>query len=226
MPDELAWLATLQHADSFFPTGAASFSWGVEALRADNHLRSAAELEAFVAAQLEHRWGRCDRAFLVWAHRRHRDPDSVAAIDRQADAMALPREQREGSLRAGTALLGMHGRLGTPGATSYQALIGDGRARGHLAVVQGLAWAGVGIAEGPSAAAAAHGFAQGLVGAALRLGLIGHVEAQRHLTRLRPSLARLLAGPVPDLAEVAGFAPQTDIAMMRHEAQAIRLFAS
>jgi len=226
MPDEAALLATLQHADSFFPGGAAAFSWGIEALRADHHLRSAAELEAFVAAQFEHRWACCDRAFLIWAHRRHRDLAQVAAIDRQADAMALPREQREGSIRAGAALLGMHERLGTPGAGAYRVLVRGRQARGHLAVAQGLAWAGLGLDEGPSAAAAAHGFAQGLVGAALRLGMIGHVDAQRILTRLRPSLARLLAGPVLDLADIAGFAPQTDIAMMRHEAQTVRLFAS
>ena len=56
--------------------------------------------------------------------------------------------------------------------------------------------------------------------------LIGHVDAQKILTKLRPSLARWLAGPVPDLADIAAFTPQTDIAMMRHEAQTVRLFAS
>lgn len=226
MPDEAALLATLQHADSFFPAGTAAFSWGIETLRADRHLRTAAELEAFVAAQLEHRWTRCDRAFLIWAHRRHRDLAQVAAIDRQADAMALPREQREGSIRAGAALLGMHERLGTPGAGAYRAQVRDQRAPGHLAVMQGLAWAGVGLDEASAATAAAHGFAQGLVAAALRLAVIGHVDAQRILTRLRPLLARLLAGPAPDLADIAAFTPQTDIAMMRHEAQTVRLFAS
>jgi urease accessory protein len=226
MPDEAALLATLQHADSFFPAGTAAFSWGIEALRADWHLRSAAELEAFVAAQFEHRWARSDRAFLVWAHRRHHDLMQVAAIDSQADAMALPREQREGSIRAGAALLGMHERLGTPGAGAYRLLVRDQHVPGHLAVVQGLAWAGVGLDEASAAAAAAHGFAQGLVGAALRLAMIGHVDAQRILTRLRPSLARSLAGPVPDLADIAAFTPETDIAMMRHEAQTVRLFAS
>jgi urease accessory protein len=226
MPDEATWLAVLQHADSFFPAGAASFSWGVEALQADGQVRSAADLERFVAAQFEYRWARCDRAFLIWAHRGHRDLCGVAAIDRLADAMALPREQREGSTRAGAALLGMHERLGTPGAASFRALVHDGHACGHLPTVQGLAWAGVGLDEGLSAAAAAHGFAASLVGAALRLGMIGHVDAQRILTNLRPSIAGLLAGPVPELAAVGGFTPMVDIAMMRHETQTVRLFAN
>ena len=46
MPDEATMLATLQHADSFFPAGTAAFSWGIEALRADRHLRTATELPA------------------------------------------------------------------------------------------------------------------------------------------------------------------------------------
>ena len=226
MLDEATWLAALQHADSFFPAGAAAFSWGVEALRVDGQMTSPAGLEAFIAAQFDQRWAHCDRAFLIWAHRGHRDLDGVAAIDRLADAMALPREQREGSTRAGAALLGMHERLGTPGAASFRALVRDGRACGHLSIVQGLAWAGVGLGEGLSATAAAHGFAASLVGAALRLSMISHVDAQRILTNLRPLIAGLLAGPVPELAAVGGFTPMVDIAMMRHETQAVRLFAN
>ena len=226
MPDEATWLAAFQHSDSFFPAGAASFSWGIEALKADGHLASAAELERLVAAQFAHRWARCERAFLVWAHRGHHDLARVAAIDRQADAMTLPREQREGSTRAGAALLGMHERLGTAGAASFRGMVRDGKARGHLSIVQGLAWASIGLDEAVTAAASAHGFAVSLVSAALRLSMINHVDAQRILTRLRPAIADLLAEPVPELCAVGAFTPMIDIAMMRHEAQAVRLFAN
>ena len=120
----------------------------------------------------------------------------------------------------------MHERLGTPGAAAFRLLVRDGRARGHLPVVQGLAWATTGLDEALSTAAAAHGFATSLVSAALRLSLISHVDAQRILTSLRPGIAALLAAPVPDLAAVGGFTPLVDIAMMRHETQAVRLFAN
>ena len=39
--DSRALLAALQHADSFFPSGTVSFSWGLEALRADGLVRNA-----------------------------------------------------------------------------------------------------------------------------------------------------------------------------------------
>ena len=41
--------ALLQWWDSFFPTGAASFSWGLETLRADGRLRNAQDVAGFVA---------------------------------------------------------------------------------------------------------------------------------------------------------------------------------
>jgi urease accessory protein len=42
----------------------------------------------------------------------------------------------------------------------------------------------------------------------------------------RPLLVRLLARPIPDPSDVCAFTPATEIAMMRHERQATRLFAN
>src|SRR3954451_10544009 len=50
------FLAALQHADSFFPTGASAFSWGIETAVADGHVTTAADLAEFVACQLTYRW--------------------------------------------------------------------------------------------------------------------------------------------------------------------------
>ena len=59
--DSRGLLATLQHADSFFPSGAVSFSWGLEALRADGLVQSADDVALFAAGQLRHRWATADR---------------------------------------------------------------------------------------------------------------------------------------------------------------------
>ena len=75
-------------------------------------------------------------------------------------------------------------------------------------------------------AASAHTFCVGLLGAALRLGVIGHIHGQDTLTRLRPSLSALLAQPVPALEDMYTCAPAAEIAAMRHEVQSSRLFAN
>jgi len=226
MIDDAALLTALQHADSFFPGGGTAFSWGLESLYNDRQVRSAEEVGRFLAGQLSHRWATCDRAFLAAAHGAAADLDAVAALDRRLEAMTLPREMREGSARAGGALLAIHDRLGTPGAGDYRRRVRDGAAPGHLPVVQGLLLAAVGLDVRTAAIVSAHMLSVSVVGAALRLSIVTHVDAQRILTAARPLLAEILGVPAPDVADAGTYAPATDAAVMRHEVQETRLFAN
>lgn len=226
MADGAELLAALQHADSFFPGGGTAFSWGLEALCADRQVTSADDVQRFLEGQLRHRWASCDRLFLAAAHRVHRDLDAVADLDRRLEVMTLPRELREGATRAGAALLNIHERLETAGASAYRTLVRSGRTPGHLSVVQGLLLAGCGLGEAAAAAVSAHALSVNVVGAALRLSVIGHADAQRILTRLRPLVAYLLTRPVDSFGEAAVYTPVTDAAAMRHELQSARLFAN
>lgn len=224
--DSRALLAALQHADSFFPSGAVSFSWGLEALRADGLVRTADDVALFIAALLRHRWATGDRPVLAAAHAGGDDLEAVRALDQLQEALALAHELRTGSRRMGAALLGVHARLGTRHAATYRTWVLADRAPGHLAVIQGLVWRGVGLELDVALTIAAHGFCIGLTGAALRLGLIGHVEGQRCLAGLHGPIAQVLESPLPGLDEISSFAPACDIALMRHEVQPGRLFAN
>jgi urease accessory protein len=224
--DSRSLLATLQHADSFFPSGAVSFSWGLEALRADGLVRSVDDVALFAEGQLRHRWATSDRPVLIATYAAGDDLEAVAVIDHLQDAMALPFELRLGSRRMGAALLGVHARLGTPTAASYHSDVVAQRAPGHVAVVQGLVWRGVGLDADAAVGMGAHCFCIGMIGAALRLGIIGHLDGQRLLAKLRDLIVDLLATPVPQLHEISTFTPACDIAFMRHEVQPGRLFAN
>lgn len=226
MTDDATLLTTLQYADSFFPSGGTAFSWGLEALCADRQVTSADDVRRFLEGQLRHRWASCDRPFLVAAHRASADLDDVATLDRLLEAMTLPRELREGATRAGGALLGIHERLGTSGASDYRGRVRSGDAPGHLPVVQGLLLAGVGLSERIASPVSAHALSVGVVSAALRLSVISHVDAQRILAAVRELLTDLLAAPVLDVAQATVYTPATDVAAMRHETQTVRLFAN
>lgn len=224
--DSRGLLATLQHGDSFFPSGAVSFSWGLEALRADGLVRSADDVALFAAGQLRHRWATADRPVLAATYTASDDLEAVAAIDRLQDAMALPLELRLGSRRMGAALLGVHARLETPNAASYHSRVLARRAPGHVAVVQGLVWCGIGLDAEVAIGVSAHCFCIGMIGAALRLGIIGHLDGQRLLAKLHDLVVELQATPIPSLHEISTFTPACDIAFMRHEVQPGRLFAN
>ncbi len=226
MTDLSALLATLQHGDSFFPSGAIAFSHGLETLRADGEVTTADEVERFILGQLWGRWASCDRAILTAAYHAGADLDRVEHADRLLDAIALPRELREGSRRTGAALLGVHVDLGTHNARAYRERTDTDEALGHLSAVQGLVWRGIGLSLDEAGAAAVHALCIALLGAALRLSVIGHVSAQRLLGGLRPALVQLLAQEPPSLDEIHTFAPLPEIAVMRHETQTSRLFSN
>jgi urease accessory protein len=103
-------------------------------------------------------------------------------------------------------------------------MIDDG-APGHLAVVQGLVWRGLGLSVESAEALAAWGLVWALVSAAIRLDVIGHVAAQTLLTRLRPRIAALLGAP-PPVAPLHSFTPLADIAGAPHPRREVRLFAN
>ncbi|MBP0949565.1 urease accessory protein UreF [Pseudomonas sp. 20GA0080] len=236
-------LLAMQQADSFFPTGAVAWSWGLETLKADGHLGRiervpprrrqretrpdrSAELCGFVEGQLRHRWNSFDRAFLVAAWQSADDLDQLMLLDAQIEALTMAEELRQGSRRVGHALLGVHAALGTPGAERYQHQVLVGETSGHLCVLQGLIWKQLGMQLEHCQLAAAHGLCTGLVSAAVRLGVMGHVDAQRVLTSIQPLIAQLLALDPPEPDNASGFTPMAEIAVMRHETQELRLFAN
>ena len=226
MSDIATVLAALQLGDSFFPSGGTSFSWGLETLRADGLVRTAADVESLVAGQLERRWAGFDRPAVIAAHSAAGDLDRVCAVDREVDAATLAREAREGARRVGVAVLKVHEGIGTAGAADYRVRIGAGNAFGQMAAVQGfIAWAS-GLDEDTACALSAHQLGLSIVSAALRLGLLGHVDAQRILAGQRERVAELMSKPCPEVSELHAYAPAAEIAMMRHETGSGRMFAS
>ena len=216
----------LQHGDSFFPGGLTSFSWGLEQLFEEKRVTDAAGLIRCIEAELRFRWASFDRAFLSASHRAAADLDGLAKIDRLCHVSIAARELREGSLRAGQALLAVHAKLGTQGAQAYRDLALREGVKGHLPVAQGLLWSALGFSEFETAEVSAYSLVASLAAAAIRLGLIGHVDAQKAIAEMAPAVEDIVTRPAPELGDAASFTPATEIASMRHESAEHRLFAN
>ena len=160
----------------------------------------------------------------MWSHRATSELEKVAAVDAELEALSLARELRAVSQRAGRALLRVHARLGTPRAADYLERVTTGQAWSHLPVVQGLVWRGVGLDTEQASLLSGHLQVMAFVSAAIRLGFVSHIQAQLIVQRIHPTLTALLAAPLPE--SLSSFTPVSDIAMMRHETQATRLFAN
>lgn len=199
-------------------------SGGLEALAADALVIAGDDLESFLRGQLRCRWTPFERPGLVFAIRHFSDYVALAEVDCQIHAQSLAAEGRDGSVRTGRALLRVHADMKTDGAAEYQELIKAGVARGHNSVVQGLVWGKLGIAEHMAELASAHAFSVAILGAAIRLGLVGHTEAQLILSRVHEEILRSTDVPCISVEKIWSFSPQQEIGLMRHEKFSSRLF--
>ncbi len=219
-------LILLQHGDSFFPSGAVSFSWGLEMLNEDNLVTSISDVNDFIRNQLHERWGPFERVVLAHTCACTDKINDVASIDNLVDCMTLTSEFRDGSKRLGNALITTYCKLDNPIAHQYLALINGGRAHGHLPITQGLIWNSIGISRNSILMLSAYNFCVSILGAALRLGIAGHLDCQRSLTNFRQLIIEISAWPITDIKNIHAFTPYADIASMRHEYSELRLFAN
>lgn len=218
-------LAMLHYGDSAYPAGGFAFSWGVEGLAADGYLAGAKDLDRFVAEQLHRRWAIMDRILLLRAYLAD-DLDAVASVDRLADASTPSAQMREGSRRAGKSMLGVSGRLGGPLSTAYRARLGSDPRLGHLPVAQALSYRDAGLGRHAAQLVSGWTLVTGLLSAAVRLGLVGFIDAQHAQSAARADLTRLLAVEPDPQQPPASFTPLIDIAVTRGPARHIRMFST
>jgi len=226
MTEEEQILTLLQHGDSFFPSGAVSFSWGLEMLNNDHVIASIYELDNFIENQLIERWGPFERVVLAHTYDHANDIEHVISIDNLVECMTLASELREGSKRLGSALLTTYQQLNNPIAEHYLKLSNEGKALGHLPITQALIWNSLGLSRNSVLMLSAYNFCVSVLGAALRLGMVGHIDCQKSLTKSQKLITEILTWSIPAIEEIHAFTPFAEIASMRHEHSETRLFVN
>jgi urease accessory protein len=84
-----------------------------------------------------------------------------------------------------------------------------------------------GLSQGDTVLAFLHSFVTSTLGAAIRLGVVGHLQAQQVLCQLTPDIeATCRTAASMKLDEMWSCTLFIDIAQMRHQKLAQRLFAS
>lgn len=219
---EGAILAALLHADSAMPSGSFAFSWGLEELYEDRLLTEDDRLDVILRWYLTTRWASFDRFFVH--HSCLADRDSRTELDRRFTAASSGAAARESGVRAGRAMLLAWSKVGAPGASEYLQLVKSGDADGNLPVVQGIVYAESGMSADHAVAVSGWSFLSNLASAAVRLGNIGALAAQKSLVNTLPDLERMIAAPIP--ATPVSWGVLQDIAMERHARRTSRLFAS
>ena len=224
-PDPL--LGLLQLADSGFPSGAFNLSHGLETLVSDGAIGSREEVAALVEVSLLDRLARADLIILLAVHRAG-GLDDLLELDRRLTTVKLAAHDRIASRRVGKRLAIEASRLVEDELlAAYVAALMDGRAAGNAAVAMGLGTRALGVSAADAALGAAWSLASGLCAAAVRLGLIGHGDAQRILREAGPTMRQAVErAAAADPRDLRPSSPQLDVALARHETAAAHLFAS
>lgn len=217
-------LRALVHLDPLFAAGSGSFSFGLESLVRDGFIREPRDVASFVEQVMTQRWNTFDRVYLAmcWSL----DDSRLIEIDELVEVSTIGVVARQASRRAGRAMLGMWARLNDAAAITYRKEVKADRARGHLSVVQALIYRNQELSLDAAETLSCGTLLSVLVSSAVRLGVVGHRDAQRIILESTERMQPLLCDPVDTAREPTAWTPLQDIAIERHSRVDARLFAS
>ncbi|MBE2238245.1 MAG: urease accessory protein UreF [Caldilineaceae bacterium] len=220
-------MRVLQFGDSMLPVGSFSFSNGLESAIQLGLVSDVKSLHEFVLTVTQQTAG-VDGVALLEAHRAARADDMDRIL--RADACLLQRklneEMRLMTTRMGKKLAEMGIRiLQSSLLTQWLAAINRGATPGAYPIGQGLLFADLGLAEEAAFAVHQYGVASMVLGAALRLMKVDHLETQSILfdvnTRAASDFERCSRARLEDMA---AFAPELDILAAVHVKAHVRMF--
>jgi urease accessory protein len=218
---------TLQFGDSMLPIGGFSFSGGLESAIQKRIVTDAPTLLAFTRTAIEQA-NRGDGIGLVCAHRAARagDADELARIDAQVYARKLSGETRAMSVRMGKKFTELSAQVtGARTLEAWRERIGAGATPGTYPVALAVNFAAQGLSARDAFVVHQYGVATTILGAALRLMRIGHVETQRMIYELNTDAeAAYQCAASASLSDMAGFAPLAEILAAVHVKAHVRLF--
>lgn len=224
-----ALLATLQLADSFFPSGLYTQSHGLESFVAAG-VRGPSQIEPLLHSYLLHAAGPADSLAARWTVRAatQGDLELVAAIDARLEATKLSAEARLASRRCGGRVLVLAQQLyDDERLRDYGRRIEVRHTPGHQAIAMALACTAAGLDEESAVLVELHSFAVSLLGAAVRLAALESAEAQALLVRAHPVIAEATAAHAGlDWQDIGGFAPQIDLMQFHHRYAETHMFVS
>lgn len=226
--DGAAFLArTLQFGDSMFPIGGFSFSCGLESAIQKGVVADAAALHGFTRTAVEQA-ARGDGVALIAAHRAatEDDIDTLIGIDKLVEARKLSEEMRTMSVRMGKKFTEMGVQMvGAPLLCQWRDRIESSATPGCYPVALAINFAVQRLPARGAFVVHQYGVAAAILGAALRLMRISHVETQKILYELNGHAdAAYEKAAAVRLSDMAGYAPLTDILSAVHAKAHVRLF--
>jgi urease accessory protein len=200
---------------------------GLEALFKKKKIKEC-ELQGIIQVFLERQIGPADCCALGNAYESAAKSDlaGVLAADDALFSIKLVQEVRSASARSGAQLVRCVRTFSEDKILDgYAGAIKKGKTTGMYPVAFAVACAALCIPKQEAGAVMLYAFCVSMAGAALRLGAIDHVAAQKMLHGLKPAIARTARENIDrPLGSMWQFAPALDILQMEHEQMDSKMF--
>jgi urease accessory protein len=222
-------ISMLQLGDSFFPTGMYTTSSGLETLFYDGKIKTKQDIIEFITVCLLYQIGPADCAALSNAYdfAKEENISKIIEIDHILFSMKLIKEIREASTRSGRQLLNCllsfvpENNL----ISSYSKLIKNKAANGIYPVALALASNGLNIKKERACLILLYGFTVSITGAALRLGILQHIEGQQVIHELKSIMTTVINNNIKrHFSHLWQFSPSIDLIQMKHERMDSKMF--
>jgi len=222
-------LGGMQLSDSFFPTGIFATSNGLEFLFTEKKIQNMTDVIEMIRINIIQQMGPSDCVALANAFdsaNKH-DFDKVIEADNIVFATKSIKEIRDASVRSGVQLIKCVSEFVKDDEilNQYKNNIIKNKACGIFPVAFAICCNALKIKKEKSMTMLLYGFTVGVVGAALRLGLIQHFEGQKIIHSIKPIISQTIKEySNKTLYEMWQFAPQVDIIQMSHEKMDSKMF--
>ena len=219
-PSTVALLRLMAWLSPAFPVGGFSYSHGLERAVHDGLIADREDLAAWLETLVEMGSGWNDAVLFAESWRRAGDGGDLAEVAALAEALAGSRERHLETMLQGTSFLQAAAAWSSP---ALERLPADCPYCVAVGAVAGSG--GIGLSEALSAFLQA--FFSNLVQAAIRLGVVGQIDAVTLLAGFEPlALSTASRAAASSLDDLGGAAFMSDIVAMKHETQYSRLFRS
>ncbi len=213
----------MQLADSFFPSGMFGLSGGLESFFKTGRIKNKDGVLRFIRQQIKFQIVPCDCSVLAIVMKAARKGNVAAAMeaDNRYHSMKLVKEIRMASTRSGRQLLGtLKHMTNNRFVKKFYVKVEKKQSPGTYPACLAVAAHALMIPEKSAHRMLLYSYCVSIVGSAVRLGIISHIEGQSILTQL----ATDVNSAEINVSELWQLAPLPEIMQMQHEQDDLRMF--
>jgi len=228
MNTDLSELTLMQLSDSFFPSGLYTMSNGLETIFDEKRASSEGDVYDFLQVTLEQQLGPADSVALsnAYDYAKNEDISEIIRCDDVLYSMKLIQESRAASCRAGSQMIKCVAAISSNNFLKiYSEKISKNEVPGTHPVVAGICSFVMGVKKEQAREMMMYGFCVSVTGAALRLGMIDHIQSQKILHKMKPKINQTLKKFTnTKINDCWQFSPQYDLIQMTHEKKFSKMF--